>query len=93
MTIPKDVRKIIDVKEGDEVMFIVDNNRVVLTKTKDDIIQRTAGIWKNMEETGADFQKRIRKESCNTIDTRFRREKKSQNKRFNRRNKKPRCRI
>ena len=63
MTIPKDVRKIIDVKEGDEVMFIVDNNRVVLTKTKDDIIQRTAGIWKNMEETGADFQKRIRKES------------------------------
>mgnify|MGYP001605682011 FL=1 len=60
ITLPKDVRKIIDVKEGDEVMFIVDGNKVVLVKTKDNIIQRTAGMWKDMKETGVEYQRRIR---------------------------------
>ena len=61
VTLPKDVRKIIGVKEGDEVMFVVDGARVNLTKAEDDIIQRTAGIWGDIGETGEEYQRRIRK--------------------------------
>lgn len=61
ITIPKDVRKAVGVKEGDEIMFIVDGDKVKLTKVKDDIIQRTAGIWGDIGETGVEYQRRIRK--------------------------------
>jgi len=61
ITLPKDVRIAVGVKEGDEVMFIVDGSKVFLVKPVSDIIQRTAGIWGNMEETGEEYQRRIRK--------------------------------
>ena len=61
VTLPKDVRKVVGVKEGDEVMFIVNGSRVLLVKSKDDIIQKTAGIWKDMKETGEEYQRRLRK--------------------------------
>ncbi len=63
ITLPKDVRKIISLKEGDEVMFIVEDDKVNIMKVEDDIIKKTAGIWKDMKETGAEYQRRIRKES------------------------------
>lgn len=62
ITIPKDVRTAVGVKEGDQIMFIIDGDKVKLTKVKDDIIQRTAGIWGDIGETGLEYQKRIRKE-------------------------------
>jgi len=61
ITLPKDIRRIISVKEGDEIMFIVDGDKVNFMKAKDDIIKRTAGIWKDMKETGTEYQRRIRK--------------------------------
>ncbi len=60
ITLPKDVRKIISLKEGDEVMFIVEDDKVLLTKSKEDPMLAAAGIWKNMKETGAEYQKRMR---------------------------------
>ncbi len=63
ITLPKDVRKVIGLKEGDEVVFIIDGDKVRLVKSDEDIIKRTAGIWKDMKETGVEYQRKIRKES------------------------------
>ncbi len=60
ITLPKDVRKIIGVKEGDEVLFTIENDNVRLIKAKKDIIKATAGLWKDMKESGAEYQTRIR---------------------------------
>lgn len=60
ITLPKDVRKIINVKEGDEVMFIVDSDKVLLTRPKEDPVMAAAGIWKGIKETGVEYQKRVR---------------------------------
>ncbi len=61
VTLPKDIRKMISLKEGDEIMFSIEDNRVNIMKVEDDIINRTAGIWKDMKETGAEYQRKIRK--------------------------------
>ena len=61
ITLPRDIRKIISVKEGDEIMFIVEDNRINLMKVEDDIIKKTAGIWGDIGETGQEYQKRVRK--------------------------------
>lgn len=62
VTIPKDVRKQLHVKEGDEVVFTVIDDKVIVKKSMRDIITETAGIWKGTKETGEAYQRRIRKE-------------------------------
>ena len=62
VTLPKDVRKIVGIKEGDEVMFVVEDNKIALVKSKEDPVLAAAGIWKDMKETGAEYQKRIRQQ-------------------------------
>ncbi|HLC53854.1 MAG TPA: AbrB/MazE/SpoVT family DNA-binding domain-containing protein [Candidatus Nanoarchaeia archaeon] len=62
ITLPKDIRQIIGVKEGDEVLFTIQDNGVRLVKAKKDIVAATAGIWKDTKETGIEFQRRIREE-------------------------------
>ena len=62
VTLPKDVRKIIDVKEGDEVVFIIEENKVSLIKSASNPVMAAAGIWKNMKETGEQYQKRMRQQ-------------------------------
>ena len=62
ITLPRDVRRIVGLKEGDEVVFTVENNPIKISKADEDIIFKTAGIWKDMKETGEEYQKRIRKE-------------------------------
>ena len=61
ITLPKDVRKVIGLKEGDEVVFIIDGDKVRLVKSDEDIIKRTAGIWGDIGMTGQEYQRRIRK--------------------------------
>ena len=60
VTLPRDIRKVISVREGDEIMFIVEDDRVLLTKSKEDPVISAAGVWKNIKETGAEYQKRAR---------------------------------
>ncbi len=62
VTIPKDVRKAVGIKEGDEVMFVVDGDRVSLVKSRRDAILAAAGIWKDIKETGVEYQKRMRQQ-------------------------------
>ena len=61
LTLPKDVRRMINIKEGDEVVVTVENSTIKISKIDGDIITRTSGIWKDLNETGAEYQKRIRK--------------------------------
>lgn len=62
ITLPKDIRKMVGVKEGDEVMFVIEDNKVVLVKSRDDPIMAAAGIWKDIKETGVEYQKRVRQQ-------------------------------
>jgi len=59
--LPKDVRKIVGLREGDEVMLTVENGKITITKSVGDSIRATAGIWKDMKETGEEYQRKIRK--------------------------------
>ena len=61
LTLPKDVRKIVGLREGDEVMLTVENGKITITKSVGDSIRATAGIWKDMKETGIEYENRIRK--------------------------------
>ena len=61
ITIPKDVRMQLNVKEVDEVIFTVIDKKVLLNKSTKDIIGETAGIWKSMKETGVEYENRMRK--------------------------------
>jgi len=60
ITLPKDIRKIINVKEGDDIIFLVEDDKVFLTKSKENQVMAAAGIWKNIKENGEQYQKRIR---------------------------------
>ncbi len=62
ITLPKDIRKVIGVQEGDEVMFVINENRVSLVKSAEDPVIAAAGIWKDLKETGAHYQKRMREQ-------------------------------
>ena len=43
-------------------MFSVEDNKVVLTKLSEDPVLAAAGIWKEVKETGAQYQKRMREQ-------------------------------
>jgi AbrB family looped-hinge helix DNA binding protein len=60
ITLPKDVRIIKKLEEGDAVVFAIEGNDVILEKVEEDPIMASAGIWKNFKETGAQYQKRLR---------------------------------
>ncbi len=62
ITLPKDVRSIAGLKEGDEVMFVIEDGKILITKSSDNSIMDAAGIWKGVKETGAEYQKRIRQQ-------------------------------
>jgi len=59
ITLPKDVREMQNLKEGDCVIFNFEGRKVSLVKANKDALQNAAGIW-NLKETGAEYQKKIR---------------------------------
>ena len=61
VTIPKDVRAVKNLREGDEILFVIDGNRVDMVKREDDVIERTKGLWSGMKETGIEYTRRLRK--------------------------------
>ena len=60
ITIPKDIREIKDLKEGDNVVFTIEGNKVQLTKMNKDSIKWAAGLWSKMKEPGVTYEKKIR---------------------------------
>lgn len=47
VTIPEDIRKLKGYKQGDELVFLMDNGEVKLVKKESKIIEETSGIWKD----------------------------------------------
>ncbi|MFT4892842.1 MAG: antitoxin PrlF [Candidatus Nanohaloarchaea archaeon] len=47
VTIPEDIRKLKGYKQGDELVFLIDNGEVKLVKKESKIIEETSGIWKD----------------------------------------------
>jgi len=70
VTIPRDVREVRPVREGDLVMFSVEGDRIILEMVDEDPIKAAAGIWSDMKEDGVAFERRLRRES----EARLRRE-------------------
>ena len=62
VTLPKDVRELKHFKIGDEVLFVVDDDRIDIVKMDKEIIKVAAGLWKGMKEDGLSYERRIRKE-------------------------------
>lgn len=70
VTIPRDVRELRPMREGDLVMFAVEGDRVVMELVDEDPIKAAAGIWADMKEEPEEFERRLRRES----EARLRRE-------------------
>lgn len=60
ITIPKDVREVKGLREGDKVIFIIEDNKVNLTKMNRESIKYAAGLWSKTKETGTEYKRRIR---------------------------------
>ena len=60
VTIPKDIRIAAGFKEGDEILFVIEGEKIILRKPIKDPIMAAAGAWKGMKETGIEYQNRIR---------------------------------
>ena len=60
ITIPKDIREIKDLKEGDSVVFTINGNNVQLVKMNKDSIRLAAGLWSKTKESGAEYEKKVR---------------------------------
>ena len=62
ITLPKDVRKVAGLKEGDEVTILIEGDKIIITKSDINPIMAAAGAWKGIKETGEEYQKRVRSE-------------------------------
>mgnify|MGYP001593302901 FL=1 len=60
ITIPKDIREIKDLREGDSVVFTIEENKVQLTKMNKDSIKFAAGLWSKTKESGAVYERKVR---------------------------------
>jgi len=60
ITLPKDVRELKNLKEGDNVIFVIESDRVGIVKMDEDIIKSTAGIWNKTKESGLEYERKIR---------------------------------
>lgn len=61
ITLPKDVREFKNFKVGDKVLFVVEDERIELVKMDKKIITDAAGLWSDLEETGIEYERRVRK--------------------------------
>jgi len=61
VTIPRDVREVKRLREGDRVLFAIDGERVELHKVDEDVVAAAAGLWRDAEESGAGYERRARR--------------------------------
>ncbi len=62
VTIPKDVREVQGIKEGDKVIFSVDGSKVEISKFKNNFVEEAFGAWKSKVEPSTNYVKKIRSE-------------------------------
>jgi len=45
VTVPKGIREYMELNEGDEVLFMIEDGEVKMVRREEDIIRETSGIW------------------------------------------------
>ena len=60
ITLPKDVREMKKLKEGDKIIFSVKDDHVEIVKLDKNVINDAAGLWPNIKETGLEYERRVR---------------------------------
>jgi len=73
VVLPAELRKKLQIKDGDELIANIEDNRITLTpKTKPSkakgIVDSTAGMWSDMEISGKDFVEKLRRGSGRRLD-------------------------
>jgi AbrB family looped-hinge helix DNA binding protein len=62
VTIPKDIRRVKDIKIGDEVLFSIEGDKIDFMKLeRKAVIKRVAGIWTQKEDS-VEYVKGLRRE-------------------------------
>ena len=61
VTVPRDVRAVKHLKEGDRVAFAIDGERVELQKVDEDVIAAAAGLWKDTGKSGLQYERSVRR--------------------------------
>ena len=62
VTIPKDIREALGLREGDRVIFIIEGERAVIRKVTDEKLSEILSRQKPWAKTSLAFQKRLREE-------------------------------
>lgn len=62
VTIPKEIREILGVIEGDKLIFLVEGDRVTMRKVTSEKLSDILSRQKPWPETGVEFQERLRGE-------------------------------
>ena len=59
MTIPKDIREVLEIDIGDTIVLIPEEGEVKMKKFDEDAFKKAFGSWK-IKETGVEYVRRIR---------------------------------
>lgn len=60
VSIPKDVRERIEIKEGDVVLIKKKDETIIVKPLKEDIVEKSFGSWEGMEKTGEEYTREVR---------------------------------
>lgn len=60
VTLPKDVRELKGLKEGDKVIFAIEGERIDIVKFDRDIMKAATGLWTGLKETGVEYERKVR---------------------------------
>ncbi len=47
ITVPRDIRKQANIKEGDKIVITMENDEIKMKKFDEDVFKRAFGSWKN----------------------------------------------
>jgi len=62
VTIPKEIRETLGVIEGDKLIFLIEGDRVIMSKVGSERLSDILSRRKPWKEKGLDFQRRLREE-------------------------------
>lgn len=62
ITLPTDVREMLDIKIGDKIIIVPEKNEAVIKKIRKDALEKAFGAWGASKESGVAYVKRIRNE-------------------------------
>jgi AbrB family looped-hinge helix DNA binding protein len=62
ITLPKDVRETLHIKEGERLLIKTENDRAIIEKLKKDWVERVFGAWGPSKESGVEYVRKMRRE-------------------------------